>query len=453
MGSPVIDSPHDENPGGARASAGRTALATLAGTTLEWYDFFLYGTASALIFNQQFFPSLSPTAGTLAAFSTFAVGFIARPLGGLVFGHYGDRIGRKATLVISLVLMGVGSTLIGAIPTYDSIGFWAPVLLVALRVVQGIGLGGEGAGATLMSMEHAPPGKKNLYAGFPQMGTPGGLVLANVVFLSTNAVMGDHAFTSWGWRIPFLLSFVLVAVGLVVRLRVTESPSFSRVQAQAEVVRFPLGESLKVGFPRLSLTLLAVVANSAVAYVFMVFTLSYGTQHLGYGKNFLVLSVSAAAVLWFATIPLWTAFADRHGRRTMFVAGSVAVLVWCVAFFPLLDTGNPVLAVVALLGMGLIIPVTHSVQGSIIVDTFPVNVRYSGTSVILQSGAILGGGLAPMISTALLDAGGSSTGVTWYLAGICTVSLAGAVALFRLVPEGAPETGRVAVKPLVGDSA
>lgn len=453
MGSPVINSPHDEHPGGTRASAGRTALATLAGTTLEWYDFFLYGTASALIFNQQFFPSLSPTAGTLAAFSTFAVGFIARPLGGLVFGHYGDRIGRKATLVISLVLMGVGSTLIGAIPTYDSIGFWAPVLLVVLRVVQGIGLGGEGAGATLMSMEHAPPGKKNLYAGFPQMGTPGGLVLANVIFLSTNAVMGDHAFTSWGWRIPFLLSFVLVAVGLVVRLRVTESPSFSRVRAQAEVVRFPLKESLKVGFPRLSLTLLAVVANSAVAYVFMVFTLSYGTQHLDYGKNFLILSVSAAAVLWFATIPLWTAFADRHGRRTMFVTGSVAVLVWCVAFFPLLDTGKPVLAVVALLGMGLIIPVTHSVQGSIIVDTFPVNVRYSGTSVILQSGAILGGGLAPMISTALLDAGGSSTGVTWYLAGICTVSLAGAVALFRLVPEGAPETGRVAVKPLVGDSA
>lgn len=454
MGSPVINSPHEEHPGGARASAGRTALATLAGTTLEWYDFFLYGTASALIFNQQFFPSLSPTAGTLAAFSTFAVGFIARPLGGLVFGHFGDRIGRKATLVISLVLMGVGSTLIGAIPGYDSIGFWAPVLLVALRVVQGIGLGGEGAGATLMSMEHAPPGKKNLYAGFPQMGTPGGLVLANVIFLATNSVLGDHAFTSWGWRIPFLLSFVLVAVGLVVRLRVTESPSFSRVRDQEEVVRFPLKESLKVGFPRLSLTLLAVVANSAVAYVFMVFTLSYGTQHLGYDKNFLILSVCAAAVLWFATIPLWTGFADRHGRRTMFIAGSAAVLLWCLVFFPLLDTGNPVLAVVALLGMGLIIPVTHSVQGSIIVDTFPVNVRYSGTSVILQSGAILGGGLAPMISTALLDSSGSSTGVTWYLAGICTVSLVGAVALFRLVPEGAPETtDRAVAKPLAGGSA
>ncbi|MEU2671845.1 MFS transporter [Streptomyces sp. NPDC007164] len=437
-------SPHEEHSGGARATAGRTALATLAGTTLEWYDFFLYGTAAALIFNEQFFPSLSPAAGTLAAFSTFAVGFIARPLGGLVFGHYGDRIGRKATLVVSLVLMGIGSTLIGAIPSYDTIGFWAPVLLVMLRIVQGIGLGGEGAGATLMSMEHAPPGKKNLYAGFPQMGTPGGLVLANVIFLVTNAVMGDHAFTSWGWRIPFLLSFVLVAVGLVIRLRVTESPSFDRVRAQDQVVRFPLAESMKVGFPRLALTLLAVVANSAVAYVFMVFTLSYGSQHLDYDKQFLIVSVTVAAALWFVTIPVWTKIADRHGRRTMFIAGSAAILVWCVAFFPLINTGNSALAVVALLGMGLIIPVTHCVQGSIIVDTFPVNVRYSGSSVILQGGAILGGGLAPMISTALLNSGGSSTGVTWYLVGICAVSLAGAVALFRLVPEGAPEPARAA---------
>ncbi|WP_326764703.1 MHS family MFS transporter [Streptomyces sp. NBC_01591] len=437
-------SPHEEHSGGARATAGRTALATLAGTTLEWYDFFLYGTAAALIFNEQFFPALSPAAGTLAAFSTFAVGFIARPLGGLVFGHYGDRIGRKATLVVSLVLMGIGSTLIGAIPSYESIGFWAPVLLVTLRIVQGIGLGGEGAGATLMSMEHAPPGKKNLYAGFPQMGTPGGLVLANVIFLVTNAVMGDHAFTSWGWRVPFLLSFVLVAVGLVIRLRVTESPSFDRVRAQDQVVRFPLAESMKVGFPRLALTLLAVVANSAVAYVFMVFTLSYGSQHLDYDKQFLIVSVTVAAALWFVTIPVWTKIADRHGRRTMFIAGSAAILVWCVAFFPLLNTGNSALAVVALLGMGLIIPVTHCVQGSIIVDTFPVNVRYSGSSVILQGGAILGGGLAPMISTALLNSGGSSTGVTWYLVGICAVSLAGAVALFRLVPEGAPEPVRAA---------
>jgi metabolite-proton symporter len=432
---------------GGETAAGRTAVATLAGTTLEWYDFFLYGTAAALIFDKQFFPSLSPAAGTLASFATLAVGFVARPLGGLVFGHFGDRIGRKATLVVSLVLMGVGSTLIGAIPNYDAIGFWAPVLLVLLRIIQGIGLGGEGAGATLMSMEHAPAGKRNLYAGFPQMGTPAGLILANMIFLATSKLLGDHEFTSWGWRVPFLLSFVLVAVGLVIRLRVTESPSFEKVRKQDDVVKFPLAESLKVGFPRLGLTLLAVVANSAVAYVFMVFTLSYGTKHLGYDKQFLILSVTAAAALWFASIPLWTRFADRYGRRTMFIGGSAAILAWCFAFFPLLNTGNSALAVVALAGMGLIIPVTHCVQGAIIADTFPAHVRYSGSSLILQLGAVLGGGLAPTISTALLNSGGSSTGVTWYLAGMCALSLIGAVALFRLVPETTPEPAAPVTPP------
>lgn len=441
--------PKESIDGGGR-TAGRTAVATLAGTTLEWYDFFLYGTAAALVFDKQFFPSLSPAAGTLASFATLAVGFVARPLGGLVFGHFGDRIGRKATLVVSLVMMGIGSTLIGAIPNYDTIGYWAPVLLVVLRVVQGIGLGGEGAGATLMSMEHAPAGKRNLYAGFPQMGTPAGLVLANMIFLATSTVTSDHAFASWGWRVPFLMSFVLVAVGLVIRLRVTESPSFDHALEQGEVVRFPLAEAFKVGFPRLGLTLLAVVANSAVAYVFMVFTLSYGTKHLGYEKRFLILSISAAAVLWFASIPLWTRVADRYGRRTMFIGGSAAILAWCLAFFPLLNTGNSALAVLALAGMGLIIPITHCVQGGIIADTFPVHVRYSGSSLILQLGAVLGGGLAPTISTALLNSGASSTGVTWYLAAMCLVSLVGAIALFRMVPESSPEPvarpGAVAAK-------
>ncbi|MBM4477963.1 MFS transporter [Rhodococcus hoagii] len=422
-------------PAPAAAARSRVAMATLAGTTLEWYDFFLYGTAAALIFNKQFFPSLSPTAGTLAAFSTFAVGFIARPLGGLVFGHFGDRIGRKATLVVSLVMMGIGSTLIGLIPNYDAIGVWAPILLVAMRVVQGIGLGGEGAGATLMSMEHAPAGKKNLYAGFPQMGTPAGLVLANGIFLTISSVMSDSAFASWGWRIPFVLSFVLVAIGLVIRLRVTESPSFTGIVENNAVSKFPLRESLRVGFPRLSLTLLAVLANSAVAYAFMVFSLSYGSQHLGYDKQFLILCVTAAAVLWFASIPVWTKVADKHGRRTMFIAGSAAILAWCIVFFPLLNTENSVIAVIAFLGMGLIVPVTHCVQGSIIADTFPAKVRYSGSSLILQSGAILGGGLAPMIATALLDATGSSVGVTWYLATVCAISLVGAIALFRVVPD------------------
>lgn len=423
-----------------RASRGRTAMAMLVGTTLEWYDFFLYGTAAALIFSEQFFPELSPTAGTLAAFSTFAVGFVARPLGGLVFGHFGDRIGRRNTLIVSLLMMGIASALIGVIPNYASIGFWAPVLLVLVRIVQGIGLGGEGAGATLMSMEHAPSGKRNLYAGFPQMGTPAGLVLANVVFLGAGAVMPSGAFEAWGWRIPFLLSLVLVAVGLAIRLHVEESPSFSKVIEHEAVSRFPLREALKVGFPRLGLTLCAVLANSAVAYVFMVFSLSYGTKQLDYNKDLLIGLVTMAAIIWFASIPYWTGIADRFGRRRMFVWGSLAILVWCIAFLPLLDTGNVVVAALAFLGMGLIVPVTHSVQGAIIADTFPASVRYSGTSLILQLGAILGGGLAPIISTALVGKTGGSAGVTVYLVVVCAISLTGAVALFRRVPEGERDT-------------
>ncbi|MEV4316803.1 MFS transporter [Actinocrispum sp. NPDC049592] len=402
----------------------KIAIATLTGATLEWYDFFLYGTASALIFNKQFFPSLSPTAGTLAAFSTFAVGFIARPLGGLVFGHFGDRIGRKMTLVVSLLLMGIGSTLIGALPGYATIGVWAPVLLVLLRVIQGVGLGGENAGANLLAMEHAPDDQRNRYAGFPQMGTPAGLVLANAVFLSTSTIMPAAAFTVWGWRIPFLLSAALVVVGLVIRMRVTETPSF----AHATKVRFPLKDALKVGPSRLLLTLLAVIANSAVAYLFMVFSLSYGTTKLGLDRQFLVLTVTGSAVLWFFGIPLWTRLADRSGRRTMFLVGSVALLVWAAVFFPLLDTKNTAVVVLAMVGMGLIVPVTHSVQGAIVADTFPANVRYSGSSLLLQLGSLLGGGLAPLISTAI----GTSSGITTYIALVCAVSLVSAVGLFRL---------------------
>ncbi|MEU3225627.1 MFS transporter [Streptomyces sp. NPDC006976] len=412
----------------------RVALATLSGTVLEGYDFFVYGTTSALIFNSQFFPSLSPTAGTLAAFSTFAVGFAARPVGGLVFGHFGDRVGRKATLVVSLLMMGIATTLIGLVPNFAVIGVWAPILLVLLRFVQGVALGGEMAGATLLSMEHAPDGRKNLFAGFPQMGTPAGLVLANVVILTTGAVMPDSAFNAWGWRIPFLLSAVLVVVGLFVRLRVAESPSFEAAVSRDHVVARPLAESLKVGFPRLTATLFAAVASGAVGYVFMVFSLSYGTSTVGFDRQFLVLCVTAAAAVWCCLIPFWTTVADRFGRRRMFLAGSVALLVAGCAFLPLMDSGSRAVTLVAFLLMGLVMPITHSVQGAIIADTFPVHVRYSGSSIVMQTGAIIGGGLAPMIALALQDATGSSLGVTFYVALISLVSLVAAVFMFRMPP-------------------
>ncbi|WP_280236621.1 MFS transporter [Nocardia cyriacigeorgica] len=412
----------------------KVATATLVGTTLEWYDFMLYGTASALIFGKQFFPSMSPAAGTLAAFATFAVGFGARPVGGLLFGHFGDRVGRRATLVVSLILMGVSSTLIGVLPTYDSIGFLAPVLLVVLRLVQGVGLGGEAAGAVVFSMEHAPRGRLNRYASFPQMGTPAGLILANAIFLGTSALMPEDAFLSWGWRIPFLLSVVLVSVGLAVRLTITESAQYADLIERGEVRSFPLRDALRVGPARLLLILCAAIATSAVVYIFMVFTLTYGTDSLDFSRDFLLLGVIVSSVLWCLTMPLWGALADRHGTHRVFLAGTAALMLWSAVYFPLMNTGNAVVVYVALLGMGLVLPISHSVGGIIVAELFPAAVRYSGTSLIVQVSVILGGGLAPLIATALWTAGSSSLAVSCYAVGICALSAISTYVLFWVLP-------------------
>lgn len=415
----------------------KVAAATLVGTTLEWYDFMLYGTAAALIFRGQFFPELSPAAGTLASFSTFAVGFGARPLGGLVFGHFGDRLGRRNTLVVSLLLMGIGSTLIGVLPNYDSIGFWAPVLLVVLRLVQGIGLGGEGAGATVLAVEHAPRGRLNRYASFPQMGTPAGLILANAVFLGTSALLPEDAFTSWGWRIPFLLSVLLVAVGLAVRLAITESDAYTDLVHRGEISAFPLRDALRVGPARLLLILGAATATGAVVYLFMAFSLTYGTAQLGFDRDFLLAGVIAGSVLWCATMPVWGALGDRYGTHRVFLTGTAVLLVWSALYFPILNTGSRAAALLALLGMGLVLPVSHSVGGIIIAALFPPAVRYSGTSLIVQFSVMLGGGFAPLIATALWSAGSSSLPVTVYAIAICAMSLICTYVLYWRLPRPA----------------
>ncbi|VFA91035.1 Inner membrane metabolite transport protein yhjE [Nocardia farcinica] len=415
----------------------KVAAATLVGTTLEWYDFMLYGTAAALIFRGQFFPELSPAAGTLASFSTFAVGFGARPLGGLVFGHFGDRLGRRNTLVVSLLLMGIGSTLIGVLPNYDSIGFWAPVLLVVLRLVQGIGLGGEGAGATVLAVEHAPRGRLNRYASFPQMGTPAGLILANAVFLGTSALLPEDAFTSWGWRIPFLLSVLLVAVGLAVRLAITESDAYTDLVHRGEISAFPLRDALRVGPARLLLILGAATATGAVVYLFMAFSLTYGTAQLGFDRDFLLAGVIAGSVLWCATMPVWGALGDRYGTHRVFLAGTAVLLVWSALYFPILNTGSRAAALLALLGMGLALPVSHSVGAIIIAALFPPAVRYSGTSLIVQFSVMLGGGFAPLIATALWSAGSSSLPVTVYAIAICAMSLICTYVLYWRLPRPA----------------
>ncbi|GII97449.1 MFS transporter [Sinosporangium siamense] len=421
-----------QSPQGSKPTS--VAAASFIGTTLEWYDFYLYGTAAALVFNKQFFTSLSPVAGTLAAFATFAVGFLARPLGGILFGHFGDRVGRKNTLVISLLTMGLASTLIGVLPTYAVIGLWAPVLLVVLRMLQGIGLGGETSGAVLMSVEHAPGERRNLFGGFPQMGVPAGLVLANLAYFLSTWLSTAEQFSAWVWRVPFLMSGLLIVVGLVIRLRITESPSFKAVRENSEIIRMPAWAALKQFWPRIIATALLVTAASSCSYVFTVFSLSYGRTELGLDQETLLLGITAGSVVWLASIPFWSRAADKHGRRSVFLFGSVALLVAAAAYFPILNFGTTTAAMIAFLVMALATPISHALQGSIMADVFPAAMRYSGMGIILGLGALLGG-TAPLIATALFAAYGTTMLITWYLSAICALALIAAFALFRMAPD------------------
>ncbi|WP_396454576.1 MFS transporter [Actinomadura sp.] len=411
----------------------RVAIASLIGTTLEWYDFYLYGTAAALVFNKQFFSSLSPTSGTLAAFATFAVGFLARPLGGLLFGHFGDRIGRKATLVTSLLMMGAASTLIGVLPTFAAIGLWSPVLLVVLRLLQGVGLGGESSGAVLISVEHAPGNRGNLFGGFPQMGVPAGLVLANLVYFLTTSLSSDEAFTAWVWRVPFLLSAVLIVIGLVIRLRIAESPSFETVRKSGEVIAIPGWAALRGQWLGIILTVFMVTAASSCSYVFTAFSLSYGPTHFDLDRQTLLLGVTVGSVLWLASIPVWARVADTYGRRKVFLFGSFVLLLAAAVYFPIFDLGTTASAMIAFLCMALTTPISHALQGSIMADVFPAAMRYSGMGVILGLGSLLGG-TAPLISTALFAAYGTTTPISVYLVVVCVVSIAAAIGLFRIAP-------------------
>lgn len=411
----------------------RVAIASLIGTTLEWYDFYLYGTAAVLVFNKQFFASLSPAAGTLAAFATFAVGFLARPIGGIVFGHFGDRIGRKRILIVSLLGMGMSSALIGALPTYAEIGIWAPALLVALRLLQGAALGGETSGAVLMSVEHAPGGRGNLFGGFPQMGVPAGLVLANLAYYLTTWLSSPEAFAAWTWRVPFLMSGLLIVVGLVIRLRISESPSFSAAQEKSEIIQMPLLAALKEHWARIIAIVLMVTAASSCSYVFTVFSLSYGKSR-GLDGELLLLGITCGSLLWLASIPFWSRAADVHGRRKVFLFGSVMLLVGAVVYFPLFNMGTAVAIVGAFLVMALTTPISHALQGSIMADVFPAAMRYSGMGIILGLGSLIGG-TAPLIASALFAANQSTFLITVYLSVVCSVSLISAVILFQIAPK------------------
>jgi MHS family shikimate/dehydroshikimate transporter-like MFS transporter len=304
---------------GETQSVKKVAAASFIGTTIEWYDFFLYGTAAALVFGDLFFPEAEPLVGTLLAFSTYAVGFVARPIGGVVFGHYGDRIGRKSMLVLSLLIMGIATFLIGVLPTYASIGVIAPMLLVVLRFAQGIGVGGEWGGAVLMSVEHAPQGRRGFFGSWPQMGVPAGLLLSTAVFAFVQAVTSEAAFMSWGWRVPFLASIVLVGVGLFIRLKLMESPAFERVKETKTEAPRPIVDVVRK-YPREVLVAMGMrVAENGCFYILTVFVLSYGEEELGLGKSTMLTGVIIAAAIGLFTVPLWGALSDRIGRKPLYL--------------------------------------------------------------------------------------------------------------------------------------
>ena len=410
-------------PATTRRQSTKVAFASLIGTTVEWYDFYIYGTAAALVFPQLFFPSFSPGAGLLAALSTYAVGFAARPLGGIVFGHYGDRVGRKKMLVISLLAMGMATLAMGFVPSYAQIGILAPAIIVALRFVQGFAVGGEWGGAVLMAVEHAPAGKRGFYGSWPQIGSPLGLVLSTAAF-SAVGMLDDEAFLSWGWRVPFLLSSILIVVGLVVRLRIMESPVFAQLEASGGTARMPVTEAITKHTRSVLGAAGAFVVINTVFYLVTVLGLSWATSHVGIPRGTFLAAVLVAAVIMCGTVPLFGALSDKVGRRPVFAAGAIVVALSAFPLFAMIESGStPLLFLGVIVIMGLGHPLMYGPQAALYSEMFPPEVRYSGASLGYQIGGMLGG-LVPLLASALLISyDNASWPMATLLAGIAVVSL------------------------------
>ncbi|MEU0741182.1 MFS transporter [Streptomyces sp. NPDC006134] len=398
----------------------RIVAASLIGTTIEWYDFFLYGSAAALVFNKLFFPESDPLVGTLLSFLTYAVGFAARPLGALVFGHYGDRLGRKKLLVLSLLLMGGATFAIGLLPTHATIGTAAPVLLTVLRLVQGFALGGEWGGAVLLVSEHGDARRRGFWASWPQTGAPAGQLLATGVLSLLTAVLSDAAFGSWGWRIPFLLSGVLVIVGLWIRLSVDESPVFKQALERAEAKsaraeRLPLVAVLRYHWRDVLVAMGARMAENIGYYVITAFVLVYATTSAGVSKQTALNAVLIASAVHFAVIPAWGALSDRVGRRPVYLLGAAGVGLWMFPFFWLIDTGG-FGALLLAVTVGLVLHgAMYAPQAAFFSEMFATRMRYSGASIGAQFASVAAGAPAPLIATALMSGYGSSTPISLYV--------------------------------------
>jgi MFS transporter, MHS family, shikimate and dehydroshikimate transport protein len=407
----------------------RVVWASFIGTVIEWYDFYLYGTAAALILNKLFFPTFDPLSGQLAAFATFAVGFFARPFGGMIFGHYGDRLGRKSMLVLTLVLMGISTFLIGALPTYNQIGVAAPIALVILRFVQGFAVGGEWGGAVLMVVEHGHQRGRGFYGSLSQSGTAVGLLLSMGVF-SVFSQLPEASFMSWGWRVPFLLGIVLMLVGFLIRMHVEESPLFRAAQRQKTPKKeWPLFEAIRSSPRSLIVILGARIAENSCSYVLTVFLLSYATEQLGHARSAVLHAIMTASALGIISIPLLGAVSDRVGRRAVYLCGAALMAFSAFPFFWLLENRQLWSVYVVLIGgFSVGVCAMFAPQAAFFSELFPTNVRYSGASASYQLAAAFGGGLAPMIATQLLQASGGKTwSISLYLV---VLSVIGATAVF-----------------------
>ena len=399
--------------------------ASFIGTAIEWYDFFIYGTAATQVFGQLFFsPSFSPLAATLSSVATFAVGFVARPFGGIVFGHFGDRLGRKAMLVLTLNMMGIATFLVGVMPTFESIGLLAPILLVLLRVVQGLGVGGEWGGAALMAVEYAPENRRGYYGSWPQMGVPAGLLLATGVFGAVSFLPNEQ-FLSWGWRIPFLLSIILVGVGLFIRLRLLETPSFSEVQESHTEAQMPIMDVFR-NYPKNVLLAIGVrVASDGGFYVFTVFILDYATRTLGLPRSTILLGVMLGSAIELFTLPVSGVISDRIGRRPVYLAGTVLLLIIAYPYFLMIETGSTILVVLAsVIALSIAHASVYGPMSAYFAELFSTRVRYSGVSIGYQLASIIGGGAGPLISIYLVGAtGGEFWPVVVWMVLLCLITL------------------------------
>ncbi|MDM5308125.1 MFS transporter [Peribacillus frigoritolerans] len=381
----------------------RILIASLVGSSIEWFDYFLYGTVAALVFNQLFFVNEDPTIGLLLSYASFALAFFIRPFGGVIFSHIGDRIGRKKTLVLTLSLMGVATFGMGLLPTYQAVGIWAPILLITLRLVQGLGIGGEWGGALLLAVEYAPAEKRGLFGAIPQMGVTIGMLLGTVA-LSIMTLLPENAFMTWGWRIPFIFSALLVFFGLWIRKGIDETPSFKKVKESGEVPKLPIVETLKNYWREVLIAVGAKVVETAPFYIFSTFVVSYATANLGFSRTATLTAVIIATIITTILIPIMGNLSDKIGRKKLFIGGTIGMALFAFPYFWLLQQKSVLLLIVAtVIGLGVIWAPITAVLGTMFSEIFDAKIRYTGITLGYQIGAALAGGTAPLVATALLD--------------------------------------------------